>query len=52
MVDSLDAGGAERYVVDLALTLQRKGYEVTVACSVGGPPAPCESKRALSLYKL
>ena len=37
VVDSLDSGGAERYVVDLALTLQRKGYDVTVACSVGGP---------------
>ncbi len=37
VVDSLDVGGAERYVVDLALTLQRKGYEITVACSVSGP---------------
>ncbi len=37
VVDSLDVGGAERYVVDLALTLQRKGYDVTVACSVSGP---------------
>ncbi len=37
VVDSLDVGGAERYVVDLALALRRKGYEVTVACSVAGP---------------
>ena len=36
VVDSLDFGGAERHVVDLAIALHRKGHEVTVACSVGG----------------
>ena len=36
VVDSLDFGGAERHVVDLAIALRRKGHEVTVACSVGG----------------
>lgn len=35
-LDSLDVGGAERHVVDLALALRRGGYEVTVACSVTG----------------
>lgn len=35
-IDSLDVGGAERQVVDLAVALRRKGYEVTVACSVAG----------------
>lgn len=36
VVDSLDVGGAERHVVDLALALRRGGYEVTVACSAAG----------------
>ena len=36
VIDSLDVGGAERYVVDLAVALRGKGYEVTVACSVAG----------------
>jgi len=36
VVDSLEVGGAERQVVDLAVALRRKGYGVTVACSVTG----------------
>jgi glycosyltransferase involved in cell wall biosynthesis len=36
VVDSLEIGGAERYVVDLAAALHRRGVEVTVACSVTG----------------
>jgi glycosyltransferase involved in cell wall biosynthesis len=36
VVDSLEVGGAERHVVDLALALNRQGHEVTVACSVAG----------------
>jgi glycosyltransferase involved in cell wall biosynthesis len=36
VTDSLDVGGAERYVVDLAVALRGKGYEVAVACSVAG----------------
>jgi len=36
VVDSLETGGAERQVVDLAVTLRRKDYEITVACSVAG----------------
>ena len=35
-VDSLDTGGAERHVVDLAAALAREGYGVAVACSRGG----------------
>jgi predicted transcriptional regulator len=37
VTDSLEIGGAERHVVDLALALWREGYNVTVACSVAGP---------------
>ena len=36
VVDSLEVGGAERQVVDLAVALRRNGYGVTVACSVAG----------------
>jgi glycosyltransferase involved in cell wall biosynthesis len=35
-VDSIEVGGAERHVVDLASALRRKGYGVEVACSVAG----------------
>jgi glycosyltransferase involved in cell wall biosynthesis len=36
VVDSLEMGGAERQVVELAVALRRKGYGITVACSVAG----------------
>jgi glycosyltransferase involved in cell wall biosynthesis len=36
VVDSLEVGGAERHVVDLASALRRKGHEVEVACSIAG----------------
>ena len=36
VVDSLDVGGAERHVVDLARTLRCRGHVVTVACSASG----------------
>lgn len=36
VVDSLDPGGAERHVVDLAAELSRRGHDVAVASSVGG----------------
>jgi glycosyltransferase involved in cell wall biosynthesis len=39
VVDSLDTGGAERHVVDLAAALVARGAAVTVACSVAGPLA-------------
>ena len=46
VVDSLNVGGAERHVVDLALALQREGHAVTVACSVPGSLAePLEAAR-------
>jgi glycosyltransferase involved in cell wall biosynthesis len=40
VVDSLDVGGAERYVVDLALALRERGFAPAVACSVGGVLEP------------
>jgi glycosyltransferase involved in cell wall biosynthesis len=36
VIDSLHGGGAERYVVDLALALRQRGWGVEVACSTGG----------------
>src|ERR1700730_8703977 len=36
---SMSWGGAERHVVDLAVALSSRGYEVLVACSAGGPLA-------------
>jgi glycosyltransferase involved in cell wall biosynthesis len=36
VIDSLDGGGAERYVVDLACALRERGWPVEVACSTGG----------------
>ena len=37
VVDSLDVGGAERHVADLALALGHGGHGPEVACSVAGP---------------
>ena len=34
VVDSLDVGGAERHVIDLATALAVRGHEVEIACSV------------------
>jgi glycosyltransferase involved in cell wall biosynthesis len=36
VIDSLDGGGAERYVVDLAIALHDRGWPIEVACSTGG----------------
>ena len=36
VIDSLDGGGTERYVVDLAVAVRRRGWPVHVACSAGG----------------
>jgi glycosyltransferase involved in cell wall biosynthesis len=36
-IDSLQTGGAERHLVDLACALHRRGDSVTVAASAGGP---------------
>ena len=35
-VDSMQVGGGERQVVDVAAALHGRGYEVTVACSADG----------------
>ncbi len=40
VTDSLDIGGGERHVVDLATALWRRGYDITVASSTGGALAP------------
>ncbi len=37
VVDSLEVGGAEQHVTDLARALRATGYLVTVACATGGP---------------
>ncbi|HEY8685449.1 MAG TPA: glycosyltransferase family 4 protein, partial [Chloroflexota bacterium] len=37
VVDSLEVGGAERHVTDLALSLHCSGNDVAVACASGGP---------------
>jgi glycosyltransferase involved in cell wall biosynthesis len=39
VTDSLEIGGAERHVVDLARALAGRGYSVTVASASGGPLA-------------
>jgi glycosyltransferase involved in cell wall biosynthesis len=36
VIDSLEGGGAERYVVDLAIALGDRGWPVEVACSIAG----------------
>ena len=36
VIDSLQVGGAERHVADLATALKRRGHLVTVACSTDG----------------
>jgi glycosyltransferase involved in cell wall biosynthesis len=36
VVDSLEVGGAERHVADLALALAHRGHGVEMACSVNG----------------
>src|SRR5579872_278373 len=40
VVDSLDVGGAEWHVVELAGALRRRGRDVEVACSAGGELEP------------
>lgn len=37
VIDSLEVGGAERHVTDLAIALREDGYDVMVACSASGP---------------
>lgn len=37
VIDSLEVGGAERHVVNLALAVKGQGHDVEVACSMDGP---------------
>jgi glycosyltransferase involved in cell wall biosynthesis len=52
VVDSLDPGGAERYVVDLALALGERGHEVAVACSAGGVLADLLERARVPVHTL
>ena len=40
VVDSLNVGGAERHVIDLASAFAQRGHRVTLACSAVGALAP------------
>ena len=40
VVDSLNVGGAERHVIDLASAFAQRGHGVTLACSAVGALAP------------
>ncbi len=52
VVDSLDLGGAERHVADLALSLAAQGDDITVACSVAGPLASPLEERGVTVRPL
>jgi glycosyltransferase involved in cell wall biosynthesis len=52
VVDSLQTGGAERQVVDLAVALHRKGYEVAVACSVDGELSGALGEAGIPIHPL
>ena len=52
LIDSLDGGGAERYVVDLAVGLRRRGWPVHVACSVGGVRAQAPADAGIPVSEL
>jgi glycosyltransferase involved in cell wall biosynthesis len=52
VVDSLDTGGAERHVADLAASLASRGDAVTVACSVAGPLAPALERLGVEVRPL
>ena len=52
VVDSLEVGGAERHVVDLAVALRRRGYEVAVACSVAGELSGVLRDTGIPVYPL
>ena len=52
VADSLDVGGAERHVVNLAAALVRSGWRVTIACSVGGALATDARAAGVKVYPL
>ncbi len=51
-IDSLQLGGAERHVVDLATALRDRGNDVGVACSAAGPLAEELRARRIRLHVL
>jgi glycosyltransferase involved in cell wall biosynthesis len=52
VIDSLDGGGAERYVVDLAIALQSRGWDIEVACSAPGVRAALLRDSSISVHVL
>lgn len=52
VADSLDVGGAERHVVDLASALARQGHSVTLACSIQGALAPLAEQAGVRVQAL
>jgi glycosyltransferase involved in cell wall biosynthesis len=52
VTDSLDVGGAERHVVNLASALSQQGYRTTLACSVEGALAPLAEQAGVPVRPL
>ena len=52
VADSLDVGGAERHVVELASALARQGHSITLACSVQGALAPLAEQAGVQVQPL
>src|SRR5207249_11729805 len=52
VADSLNVGGAERHVVNLASALVQRGHNVTLACTVGGSLAPLAEQADISVQPL
>ncbi len=52
VADSLDVGGAEWHVVNLASALAEQGHRVTLACTVEGALAPLAKQAGISIRPL
>lgn len=52
VVDSLDGGGAERYVVDLAAALRQRGHAPLIACAAGGVHAEGAARAGVPVLPL
>lgn len=52
VVDSLDGGGAERYVVDLAAALRERGHSPLIACAAGGVHAETAARAGVPVLPL
>jgi glycosyltransferase involved in cell wall biosynthesis len=52
MVDSLDVGGAERHVIELAASLVQSDWSVTIACSIEGALAPLARRANVEVVPL